>query len=297
MRFDLTDLRLFLHVVEAGSITAGAGRAHLALQSASERIRGMERELGVPLLRRTRSGVHPTDAGRTLAQHARAMLRQMEQMRSDLGRYGGGLRGHVRLLCNTSALAEYLPDALARYLADHPRVSVKVEEKLSREIADAIRAGTADIGIVADSVDLDGLAQRPFREDRLALVVPPGSPLAGRAAVRFEEVVDAPFVGLVDGSALQEHVEQHARQMGRRLNYRVQLRSFDAVCRMIQTGIGVGVVPAHAAARLVGSLDIALVELDDAWARRALVICARDMDALPDYLQDFIARIAAPENP
>jgi len=294
MRFDLTDLRLFLHVVEAGSITAGAGRAHLALQSASERIRGMERELGVPLLRRSRSGVQPTDAGRTLAQHARSVLRQMEQMRSDLGRYGGGLRGHIHLLCNTSALAEHLPDALARYLADNPRISVRVEEKLSREIADAIRAGTADVGIVADSVDLHGLDRLPFREDRLVLAVPPGSPLAGRASVRFEEVVDAEFVGLVEGSALQEHVEQHARQMGRRLNYRVQLRSFDAVCRMVRSGIGIGVVPRHAAERLAGNLDIALVSLDDAWAQRTLAICARDMKALPDYLQDFVARIAAP---
>lgn len=292
MRFDLTDLRLFLNVAEAGSITAGAERSHLALQSASERIRGMEQELGVPLLRRTKTGARPTEAGRELVHHARVVLQQMEQMRSDLRQYGGGLRGHVRLLCNTSALSEYLPGVLAQYLADHPRISVKVEERHSHEIVDAIRAGTADIGIVANSVDLSGLDQLPFREDRLVLVVPAGSALAQRGSLRLEDVVDAEFIGLVDGSALQQHVALHARQLGRYLNYRVQLRSFDAVCRMIQSGIGVGVVPRHAARRLAGSLDIALVDLDDAWARRDLVICARELDALPAYLREFVQRIA-----
>ena len=93
MRFDLTDLRLFLHVVEAGSITHGAGRMHLAIAAASTRIRDMEAALGTPLLNRERQGVQPTEAGRTLLHHARVMLQQAERMREDLAEYADGLRG------------------------------------------------------------------------------------------------------------------------------------------------------------------------------------------------------------
>ncbi len=140
MRFDLTDLRLFLNVCQAGSITGGAERTHITLQSASERIRGMEDTLGVPLLHRTKSGTQPTDAGRSLEHHARTVLQQIDQMHGELQQYGDGLRGRIRLLCNTASLSEYLPDALAAYLPRHPRMSVSVEERSSEEIVHAIRA-------------------------------------------------------------------------------------------------------------------------------------------------------------
>ncbi|VGO10445.1 Hydrogen peroxide-inducible genes activator [plant metagenome] len=292
MRFDLVDLRLFLHVVEAGSITGGAERAHLTLQSASERIRGMEQELGVPLLRRTKLGTRLTEAGRSLEHHARVVLAQVEHMRGDLRQYGDGLRGHIRLLCNTSALSEHLPSVMAEYLAAHPKISINVEERLSHEIAHAIRARTADIGILANSINLEGLEWVPFREDRLVLVVPPGDPLAEREAVPFAEVVDSPFIGLVDGSALQEHIAEQARKLGKRISYRVQLRSFEAVCRMIESGIGIGIVPRNAALRLVDGFDIRVVDLSDSWALRGLVICTRDVAALPGFVRDFIAHLS-----
>jgi DNA-binding transcriptional LysR family regulator len=85
MHFDLVDLDLFRHVVEAGSITRGAERAHLALAAASTRIRHMEEAFGAALLLRGRQGVTPTAAGRTLLQHARAILRDAERLREDLG--------------------------------------------------------------------------------------------------------------------------------------------------------------------------------------------------------------------
>ena len=131
MRFDLADLNLFRHVVEAGSITHGAERAHLALAAASTRIRAMEDVLGVPLLTRGRQGVTPTQAGRTLLQHARAILRQSERLHEDLSAYGGGLGGQIRVLSNTNALTEFLPEALSSFLATHPHVSIDLEERLA----------------------------------------------------------------------------------------------------------------------------------------------------------------------
>src|SRR5205809_6393422 len=187
MRFDITDLSLFRHVVEAGSITHGAERAHLALAAASTRIRQMEEALGAALLTRGRAGVAPTQAGRTLLQHARAILRQAERLREDLGAYAGGLAGQIRVLSNTNALTEFLPEALSSFLAAHPHVSIDLEERLSDEIVGLIAEGVADLGIVAGTVDAGALETYPFRRDRFVLVVARGHPLAKRARLSSAE--------------------------------------------------------------------------------------------------------------
>lgn len=292
MRFDLTDLRLFLHVCEAGSITGGAERAHMTLQSASERIRGMEEELGVPLLQRAKRGTRATEAGRALEHHARVVLQQIDHMRGELQQFGAGLRGHIRLLSNTAALSEYLPDALAEYLPRHPKLSVSVEERSSQEIVHAIRGKTADFGIVADSVGLDGLEQMPFREDWLIAVAAVDHSLAARERVTFAELVDADFIGMTDGSALQVHLADQAKALGKRIDYRVQLKSFDAICRLIERGVGIGIVSRHAALRAQQTMQIRLIELTDPWAHRRLTICARSFDELPKYTREFIAFLA-----
>src|SRR3954470_22651764 len=183
MRFDLTDLSLFRHVVEAVSITRGADRAHLALAAASTRIRHMEEALGAALLLRGRQGVTPTQAGRTLLQHARTILEQAERLREDLGAYAGGLAGQVRVLSNTNALTEFLPDALSEFLAAHPNVSVDLEERLSDEIVGLIAEGVGDVGIVAGTVDVGALEAFPFRSDRFVVVTASDHPLAGRGQV------------------------------------------------------------------------------------------------------------------
>src|SRR5918998_2888844 len=196
MHFDLIDLNLFRHVVEAGSITHGAERANLALAAASTRIRNMEESLGAALLVRSRHGVAATPAGRTLLQHARAILAEAERLRENLGAYAGGLAGHVKLLSNTNALTEFIPEALSAFLAAHPQVSVDLEERLSDEIVGLIAEGVGDIGIVAGTVDTGRLETFPFRSDRFVLVVPQNHALAAQPAIGFAEVLDHDFVGL-----------------------------------------------------------------------------------------------------
>src|SRR6516165_11221218 len=230
MRFDLTDLTLFVHVVEAGSITHGAERMHLAIAAASTRIRNMEAMLGTPLLHRERQGVQPTEAGRTLLHHAQVMLQQAERMREDLAEYADGLRGQVRLMSNTNALTEFLPEPLSAFLAAHPQINIDLEERLSDEIVAAVADGAADIGIVAGTVEVAGLEVLPFRTDRFVLVVAPRHPLAAVERMLFSEVLDFDFVGLDRASALQRFLSEKAERVGRRLKLRVQLRSFDAVC-------------------------------------------------------------------
>src|SRR5215469_16928728 len=256
MRFDLTDLNLFRHVVEAGSITAGAVRTNLALAAASTRVRNMEEALGASLLVRGRQGVTPTPAGRTLLAHARAILRQAERLREDLGAYAGGLAGQIRVLCNTNALTEFLPEALSSFLAAHPQVSVDLEERLSDEIVGLIAEGVADIGIVAATVDVSTLETYPFRKDRFVLVVARDHPLAERKKIAFTQVLQHDFVGLDRASALQRFLADKAAKSGRSLRLRVQMRSFDSVCRLVECRVGIGLVPETTARRLSRTMAI-----------------------------------------
>ncbi len=293
MRFDLTDLRLFCDVADEGSITAGAARSALALAAASTRIRGMEETLGAPLLIRSRQGIVPTDAGRTLLKHARALLDQSARMREELSAYAGGLSGEVRLLANTNALTEFLPEALGAFLAAHPHVSVDLEERLSDEIVGLVAEGAADVGIVAGTVDVGALDTYPFRSDRFVVVTPADHPLAGKASASFAEVLDYDIVGLDRASSLQRFLSAKAGREGRPLRLRVQLRSFDAICRMVECGVGVGIAPATTAARAARTMALGVVALADDWAIRDLTIVVRASGELRPYARELVDSLRA----
>ncbi len=294
MRFDLTDLKLFRDVVEAGSITAGADRSALALAAASTRIRGMEAALGAPLLVRSRQGVTTTPAGQTLLKHARTILAQSARLREDLGAYAGGLSGEVRLLANTNALTEFLPEALSRFLANHPHVSVDLEERLSDEIVGLVAEGVGDIGIVAGTVEMGALETFPFRSDRFVVVTARDHPLAGRGAVAYADALEFDQVGLERSSSLQRFLAGKAAREGRPLRLRVQLRSFDAVCRLVECGVGVGVVPQTTARRAAKTMALGVVDLTDDWALRELTIVVRALEELRPYARELVESLRAP---
>jgi DNA-binding transcriptional LysR family regulator len=292
MRFDLTDLRLVLNVAEAASITHGAARSGLALASASERIRDMELALGAALFERKRRGVSPTPAGTALIHHARIVTRQLELMRGELDVFAKGLRGSVRVLSNTAALQAFLPPILGTFLAAHPNVDLALEERPSPEIVRAIARGAADIGIVADAVDpAVELETFPFAEDRLVLVAPAKHPLAHRRRIVFADTLPYDFVGLPAGAALQDHIDGHAARAGRQLRLRVRLPGFDAICRLVESGIGLAVVPQAAADRCRRSMSIRTIPLTDAWALRRLRLCVKDARALPAHAQWLLSHL------
>jgi len=291
MRFDLVDLQLYIAVAETRSITGGAARVNLALASASERIKGLEAALGVTLLKRGRRGVELTSAGESLLDHARIVIHNVDALRGDLAAFATGARASVQLLANTSGLSEYLPRALAAFLAEHPRISIDVEERESGEIARAIASSAADLGLAAEHALPEGIERIAFREDRLVLVVPRQDRLVGRRQVDFSEVVTRDFVGLITSSALHAHVTGHAARLGARLRFRARLNNFDAIGQMVAGGIGVAVMPEIAARRCARSMKISAVRIRDAWAERRLVICARSFRSLPKPAQQLVEHL------
>ena len=293
MKFDLTDLRLFVLVADEGSLTRAAQRQHLSLAAASSRIKSLETQAGQPLLYREARGVRLTPPGEAFLHHARGVLRQVDQLRVDLQEYGGGLRGHVRVFANTTAVTDFLPEILPGFLADNPRLNVDLQEKPNAEIARGVLDGRADIGIVAGRVDTLGLQAIHFSTDRLVLVTSRQHRFAGRKTIAFAETLDEDAVGMHHGSTLQTFLATVTESLGKPLKLRIQLASFDAMCRMIGSGVGVGIVPESAARRNRDTMNLALIELTDEWSVRERYILVRDQAALPAYAQALIDTLCA----
>ncbi len=294
VRLDLADLSLFRHIAEAGSITAGAAKANLALAAASTRLRGMEDAVGAKLAERDRRGIVLTHAGHTLLTHARLLLAQADRMHEALTAHAGGGAGHIRMLSNTNALTEFLPEALGRFLAAHPRITVDLQERLSDEIVGLVAEGVAELGIVAATADMAALETFPFRTDRFVLVVPRGHRFAGRERIGFADMLDLDQVGLDQASALQRFLAERAARIGRRLRLRVRLRSFDAVCRMVEAGVGVGIVPETTARGAARTLAIEAVPIADDWAVRELRLCVRALTELPSHTRELVDHLSRP---
>ena len=300
--FDLVNLRLFLNIVEGGSITAGAEASHLSLAACSERVAGMERALGTPLLLRGRRGVTPTAAGQALAQQALGVLRQSERLRADLKEHALGLKGHIALQGTSAALREYLPDALGTFLARHPQVNVTITEATGRDALQAVRDRAADLAFVTGPLDAPGLVAFHFVMNRFALVVPRGHPLVRQARGRPISITRADrcdIVGLPVGSALQDAWDKRAAERGVTLNYRVRVPGFDAQLRLIEGGVGVAMLPEATARRGARDRAVAVLPLSDPYLVRELMICARAGDDLPAHGRELVAHLrrAHPASP
>lgn len=281
MRFDLVDLRLMVRVAEANSLTRGAEASSISLPAASARVKNLEENIGAKLLHRTSQGVTLTPPGQAFVQHARAVLDQIEHLRSDLREYTTGLKGQVRVFANTTSLGEYLPPVLRAYLQAHPDANIDLRERLSHDIIRAVVDGQADIGIVAERVETEALDTIPYRRDALVLVTPRGHELAAQGPVAFASTLGYEHVGLAETSALHGFLHRICDALHQPLRLRIRVGNFEAACRMIEAGVGIGVLPESASRRHAQSMAIDIAALTDPWAVRQMQICVRSLEGLP----------------
>lgn len=291
MRYDLTTLRLFVAVAECGNLTRAAERQCLAVSAVSKRIAELESLTGVPLLVRYPRGVGLTPAGQSMLQHARQVLQVMRHLDEELAEFAGGAKGHIHLHAIASALTQFLPEEIESFLTQYPGVNVSLEERTGKAALLAVADGSADLGIVAAGGESAGLTSLPYREDRLMLGVPIGHPLAGRPGVRFDEALAHPFVGPHADSSLSALMRQGAREAGRPLLQRIQVSSFDAMCRLVQTRLGITLLPEGVLAAHVQAGRIDAVRLDEDWAVRRLSIVVRDLDQLSHLTRSLIEHL------
>jgi DNA-binding transcriptional LysR family regulator len=280
-RFDLVTLNVFIEVARTGSITRGAQQANLAVAAASKRISDLETHLGTRLLYRHANGVTMTEAGHACFQHALGILQDVDKMSGALSDFAAGSRGQVRIWANTSAITQFLPDDLTRFRRAHPGIRIGLEERTSGDVVAAVRENRADIGIFADRTAAGDLEVFDYRKDRLVLIVAPDHPLAAHDSVALAQALDYEFVSLSAATSLADRLRAECNRLEKPLKLSIQVRSFDAVCRMVMVGLGIGVLPHLAAEPHVRSMGLKLIHLTDDWAERTLLLALRSTLAPP----------------
>jgi DNA-binding transcriptional LysR family regulator len=288
MHFDLTDLRLMVKVAEANSVTGGAQALFLSVPAASTRIKNLEESIGAKLLFRTPQGVTLTPPGQTFVQHARLVLGQLERLRGDLQEYASGIKGHLRVWASATAMGEFLPPVLQTFLRQHPDVNVDLRERLSHDIVRSVGEGKVDVGIVSGYERTEALQVIPYRRDRLVMVLPRGHALSRQAEIAFADTLDFDHIGLQEGSALRAFLQRLCDDLHRSLKLRIEVSNFEGACRMIEAGVGIGVMPESAARRHAEALQIEIVPLADAWSMRQMHVCVRNLETLPGFARDLV---------
>lgn len=279
-QFDPVSLRLFIAACEEGSIAAAAAREFIAPSAVSKRISDIESAFATALLVRSKKGVAPTPAGQALLRHARKFMRDIERLQGELSEYAEGARGHVRVLANVSSLMEFLPEELARFLAENEHIQVDVEERFSSDVVRGIEEGHADIGICRQSMAEGNLEFHPYRTDHLSVVVNARHPLAGRESISFVETLDFHHLNISAFSTLGTQMQRLARAAGKDLQYRTCVSSFDAALRLVEAGMVLAIFPREAVARYVDLFGLRVIPLTDDWMRGQFVICVRDSASL-----------------
>jgi DNA-binding transcriptional LysR family regulator len=291
MRHDLVSLRIFIAVAECGNLTRAAEREHLAVSAISKRVAELEALARTPLLLRYHRGVGLTPAGQSLLRHARQMLQLVDRMDAELGEYADGAKGHVRVHAIASALIQFLPEEIEAFLTHYPGIRVSLEEHTGKAVVLAVADGSADVGIVSNNTPLRGLASIPYRTDDLMIGVPVGHPLARRKAVSFAQALDYPFVGPHADSSLAVLMAEAARACGKAIEQRIQASSFEVMCRLVETRLGITVLPAGVLARHASEGRIGVIGLKEPWARRQMSIVVRDAEELSHIARTLVEHL------
>ncbi|KDB50307.1 transcription regulator protein [Sphaerotilus natans subsp. natans DSM 6575] len=289
MRFDLVTLNLVLAIAETRSITRGAEREHLALAAASKRLSDLETRLGVQLFERRARGVEPTAAGLALIRHIRSLHASLHAMEEEVAEFSRGIRGHLRVVANASAIAECLPPDLAAFSRAHPEIRISLEDQTSAELQRSVAEGAADVGIfVPPLLEPARLQTWSYRDGTLVLITPVGHALAQQPAVRFADLLEHDFIGQHTGAALQQMLLAQATELGRPLRARMQVRGFDAIAQLVEAGLGIALMPSAVAQRLARLFRLEIVALDEPWARRDYRVGVRAQEVLPAVVRRFV---------
>lgn len=291
MHFDLTDLRLYLNILDTGNITAGATRSHCPWQRPVRESAPWRR----PWASACSNAADAVSPPRQPARPWRNMPGCCCNTPNTCNRIWPSTPKASKAstaVVQHHAMTEYLPELLAGFLKGHANLDIDLQELPSSRITHALRQGTADLGIVSDAVDTDGLQTWPFRDDPLVLILPSGHPLADGRALSFSETLSHDYVGLNASSALAIYLEEQALHTGLRMQIRIRADGFDGVIRMVAHGAGIAIVPKAAIARRPPEPAYQCVPLREAWAHRALLLCARNFEGLPAYAKALARHLA-----
>lgn len=292
MRYELTDLRLFLAIAEASSLTEGAASMHLTSSAASYRLKNLESAMGTALFVRLPRGMQLTPAGEVVNRYARDMFLKLSLMHSEISHFSAGIKGNVRLVANSSSFHGYVIPAISRFLTLHPDINVTVEERSSEAIVQTVLAKEADIGALAGPILTDAVQSHLFAKDELVLITPLHHPLAKQTQLCFEDVIALDFVSTLKDQSHTLFLRHTAQKYGKTINFRLYAQSFHTVIQLVEEGVGIALVPYSIAKSAVAAQKIKYIKLVESWAQRELFLITPPdqkpifVQVLLDYLLD-----------
>jgi DNA-binding transcriptional LysR family regulator len=292
-RIDPTTLRLFIAICEERNLTRAAAREGIAASAVSKRMNDFELAFRVNLFTRMSKGMALTAAGEALLHHARVTLLNVEKIATELGEYSRGIRGHVRMLANLSVIVQFLPEDLSRFFETHRALRIDLQERPSGEVVRGIEEGLAEIGICSSETETRRCETFHYRYDNLVLVTRDDHPLASQESLSFTDTLDFDHIGLHAASSIYLRSQYAAAQAGKSIRLRIHVPGFDAVCRMVQANMGIGMIPDRAFDVVGAGMGLRAIRLRDKWARRQLKLVVRSPRALSgtgrlvfDHLRD-----------
>lgn len=287
MPYDLKDLRLFKAIADAQNLSLGATAMYMTASSASYRLKNLEYALGGALFIRTPKGMALTPAGDALVRHANKLLADVDAMHAEISEYSKSLKGSIKLLANSSSLNSFIIPSLARFLATNSNINVDLKEEDSPSIARKIQAGEADIGVVGGQIATPDLRSELYAIERMICTVSLDHPLAGRSKVSFLEMLNCDLVCMERKSSNFMFLDNRARQAGKPINVRVHAHDFNSVLYFVEAKVGVALVPATVADKLIRERRICGIVITDAWAFRDLHLITRKEPVPSDLIQGF----------
>lgn len=286
MRYELTDLKLFLEIAQARSLSIGASAVYITASSASYRLKNLEQAMGTALFVRTPRGMNLTPAGEAVLLHVRELFEGVERMHGEVGRFISGLKGHVRLAANSSALNGFAMASIGRFLVLNPDVDADIEERQSETIPAAVLAREVDIGIFAGTTEVSGLELHRYAMDRLVIATPSAHVLADEQEVTLGAALEFDFVCMSRASSNFLFLRDMAQRIGKPLRARLHAPSFEAVLSLVAAGLGVALVPTCVLTRLPAGVSTA--PLAETWASRELTLAVRAESRLPSFASALV---------
>ena len=242
---NISQLRAFVTVVEAGSFSEAARRMGLSQPAVTMQIQGLETDLGVTLMERRYRKVELTESGRTLLPHARKVLADLERAREEIQRLSDTVSGHLVIASSTTPGQYVLPRLLGGYLRAYPEVTASLEVMDTAMVVASVESGQAQIGMTGAMMPATHVTYEAMGTDRLVMVAPSDSPLADAKGLKIADVADQPFITRESGSGTRIVFEESLRAAGvdpGELHVVMELGTSEAIISAIEGGMGIGVV-------------------------------------------------------
>ncbi len=289
---DLVTLRLFNDVCDMRNIAHAAKANNIAASAISKRISDLETQTNSTLLFRSRDGVSPTPAGDVVYRQVKCILAGLEQLDKDLIEFTNGKTGLVRIWANNSAINQFIPKDIASFLQHFPDVKLRVYEETSRANIAAVRNGNADFSIFLEHEHHEGIHTRIYKQDTLVIITSKNHPLSSSTKAGLVETLDYNHVGLHEESTLQAKIKNEAFIIGREVEMNVRVSGFDNMLRMVSSNMGIAIIPRGAIPLQYEDLNISIIDLDEIWAKRRLLIGYRDLDTLSSVAKMLVQHLA-----